>query len=341
MTRDNYLQALDQAQDALYVVTDGTLDAVNSELVEMTGYERDALEGTRPTQLFHENDHQERTHRLQFLRDESDRDTVSWFCRFMTSRGTELPVELQYTLLASDDGDSEGFVGRVSDVREQNQQEQKLDILNRALRHNIRNRINIVVGNAVTLQEIEDPNYRTAAETIEEVGEEVINLSEKARKAQKYLDIPPDKECQLELVGATEQVVRKFNIKFPKATLTTNFPESVLAVAPPSYEVAMMELMENACVHHPSGQGPVDVSITLEDGTVTVRVRDECVPIPDDNVETIMRGEEQPLQHNDGLGLWIVKWMVDTVEGELSFERRENGAGNEVTLAFEALEPAD
>jgi PAS domain S-box-containing protein len=339
MTNHRYVQALDKAQDALYIVTDGTLDVANSELVEMTGYPREELQNEKPTRLFHENDRKERSHRLQLLEEDSDTESVTWFCRFVTKHGTELPVELHYSVLASEnEEDTEaGYIGRVRDVREQNQQEQKLDILNRALRHNIRNRMNIVVGNAVTLQEIDDPNYRTAAETIEEVGEEVINLSEKARKAQKYLDIPPDEQCQLELVEVTEQVIRKFDIKFADSTVSMDAPEHVLAIAPPSYEVALMELMENACVHHSSGHGPVEISMTLDDGTVTVRVRDECEPIPDDVVETVKRGEEQPLKHNDGLGLWIVKWMVDAVESDLQFGRRTDGTGNEVTLAFEAL----
>jgi two-component sensor histidine kinase len=65
---------------------------------------------------------------------------------------------------------------------------------------------------------------------------------------------------------------------------------------------------------------------------------DECEPIPQEVIETINHGEEQPLRHNDGLGLWIVKWIADTVDGELSFSRREDTAGNRVTLRFQRLE---
>lgn len=338
--RHRYLQALDQASDALYIVTDDSIDAVNSKLTTLTGYEQSELVGESPTVLFHDDDIDERTHRLQLLRGDRKSDSVTWSCRFVTKNGTELPVELEYTLVQGNDGTGGDIVVHAHDRREQNQQEQKLDILNRALRHNIRNQMNVIIGNAAVLQEIDDPSHRTAAEVIEEVGEKVINISEKARKAQKYLDIPPDEECKTDLSSTTELAVQKFDIKFPNASVTVTLPERTMALAPPSYEVALLELMENAVVHHPSGSGPVEVSIEQTDETIALRVRDECEPIADEVIETVYRGEEQPLKHNEGLGLWIVKWMTDTVEGDLAFRRRDDGMGNEVTIIFQSLEDA-
>jgi hypothetical protein len=37
------------------------------------------------------------------------------------------------------------------------------------------------------------------------------------------------------------------------------------------------------------------------------------------------------------MGLWLVQWVAETVEADLSFDRRPDGTGNEVTLGFEAL----
>lgn len=336
--RHRYLQALDQVGDALYIVTGGSIDAVNSELTNLLGYERSELVGESPTTLFQNGNLDERTHRLQLLRGDTNADSVTWVGQFVTKNGTELPVELQYRLLQTEDNDGRDFVVRARDTREQNQQEQKLDILNRALRHNIRNQMNVIISNAAVLKQRDDPSQRTAAETIEKVGEDVINLSEKARKAQEYLDIPADKECEIDLSSATELAVRKFDIKFPNATATVDLPERAMALAPPSYEVALLELMENAAVHHPGGSGPVEVVVERTGESITLHVRDECEPIEDEVIETVRRGEEQPLKHNEGLGLWIVKWMTDTVEGDLIFQRRDDGLGNQITVVFESLE---
>jgi PAS domain S-box-containing protein len=335
---ERYARALDEATDALYVVDGtGTIDVVNEAFLQLTGYERNELAGKDPRTVLHDDDVAEAKHRLTLLCNDETTDSESWLARFVTKNGTEFPVELEYTLLTGADDTYCGFVGRARDVRQQTQQDQKLDILNRALRHNIRNQMNVVLTHATTLQEIDDPNYRTAAATIESVSQNVVNLSEKARKAQDRIEIPSEQDCQIDLVETTEYAIRKFAIKYPNTTVTTELPARAPALAPPSVEGALVELMENATVHHPSGNGPVDVEITTRDGTVSIHVKDACEPIPEAVVETVQRGTEDPLQHNDGLGLWIVRWVADTVRGELSFEQRSDTPGNDVTLTFEAL----
>lgn len=330
------LHALDQVRDALYVVNDGTIEMVNRELLGLTGYDRGELVGESPTKLYHDGSLDERRRRLTLLREDSRRQSSEWVCRFVTKGGTELPVRLKQSF-ADESEATDGFVCRVQDIRQEAQQEQKLNILTRALRHNIRNQMNLVVGHAATLQEIDDPHHRTAAETIEEVGEQVINLADKARRAQEHLDIPPEEECRVELVEMASLVAEKFAIKQPQSSVTTEFPERAPALAPPSVEVALIELMENAAVHHESGAGPVRVVIERDSETTAIHVDDECDPIPETVIDTIERGEEQPLRHNDGLGLWIARWIADTVNGDLRFGRREDSSGNRVSLRFESL----
>lgn len=326
--------ALDQTGEPLYVLADGQFETVNQPLVDLTGYDRTELLGHTPETVYHPEAVEEHQRHVQWLQEAED-DSVEWFCRVVTKGGTELPVRVEQTAMTDDDT---AIVGRLQDTRQEVQQEQKLNILTRALRHNIRNQMNLVVGHANTLQEIEEPNYRTAAETIEEVGQRVINLADKARKAHEHLDVPPEEECRVELVEIASLVVEKFGIKQPASSVTTDVPSTAPALAPPSVDVALMELMENAAVHHPSGSGPVTVRIEAGPEATAIHVEDECEPIPDEVVEIVDRGEEHPLQHNEGLGLWIARWITDIVNADLTFERRGDDAGNRVSLRFETLE---
>ena len=136
---------------------------------------------------------------------------------------------------------------------------------------------------------------------------------------------------------ATEHVITTFEIEYPNAGIETAFPEDVAARAPPSYEIAIQELLENAVIHHPAGNGSVLVEIDGDDQTVEIRIKDECEPIPDQIQQTLNKASEEPLQHNDGLGLWIVKWAVETVGGELTFGRRSDDSGNVVTITFDTI----
>lgn len=328
---------LEMATDPLYVVTDGVLETVNGPFVDLTGYDRCELVGMSAEELVHEDDLAEWGHRFELFVESDTTDEERLVGRIISKNGSEIPVECRLSLLGSESTDGRKVVGRVRDLREQRQQDKKLDVLNRALRHNIRNEMNVVVGKATQLKTVDDEGYRTAAEKIEEVGRRVINLSEKARLAQEHIGIPADEDCRLELVEVVEHVIMKFGIEYPDATIETDLPADVSARAPPSFEVALQELLENAVIHHPSGDGPVTVEITSDEQHVDIRIIDECDPIPSQIQRTINRGSEEPLQHNDGLGLWIVKWAVETVGGTLCFQRRTDDLGNVVTLTFERI----
>jgi len=333
---DGTLSALlEVATEPLYAVdADAQFEVVNGAFEELTGYDRAELVGREGETILHEEDRDEWTRRVQLVCRGGLTEVERWSARIVSKHGTEIPTEWEFSAVQEAET---CVVGRARDVREGQRREQKLNILNRALRHNIRNQMNIVIGKAHGLQEVDDDGYRAMAEKIEEIGENVVNISDKARKAQEHVGLPPDEACRTELVGMVERVVTKFAITYPAATVETALPSSAWARAPPSVEVALVELLENAVIHHPSGEGAVTVTVTDDDKSVDVRVRDECAPIPDQVQRTISRGAEQPLHHNDGLGLWIVRWVADSVDARLSFQRRADGAGNEVVLSFDRV----
>ena len=317
--------------------TDGSIEAVNGAFLDLTGYPRAELLDRSFVDLLHADKADEWHYHVQLLSNDETTDRAQWVGRIVSKQGTGIPVELDVAVRT--EGEEQlGIVVCARDIREENQQKQKLSILNRALRHNIRNQMNIVLGKASTLQNVEDEGYRTAAEKIEEIGENVINISNKARKAQKHAGVPRDEDCRRDLVDATRQVLTKFGIRFPGVTVETDLPERGPARAPPAVDVALMELFENTVVHNPGEDDWVQVSIEVTEPTVAVRVLDRCPPIPEQVQSTIGQGVEQPLHHNDGLGLWIVQWIVESVDGSLAFGRRANDAGNVVTLTFERLD---
>lgn len=328
--RSTYEALVERSSEPLFALDEaGTLQIVNDAFTNLTGHGREEIVGGTLASLIHPDDRGEWERRLQILRNDVTTEHESWTSRLVTNNRTAIDVEWECSVI------TEGVVvGSATDVRGGKQQEQRLRILNRALRHDIRNQMNVVIARAESLQEIDDDGYRATAEKIAESGKSVVNLSDKARKAQQYLDIPDDEDCDQELVEETETVCQKFAITYPDSTIETDLPERARAVAPPSYNVALTELVENGVVHHPSGNGPVTIRIEREESAVVVAVEDECDPVPEQIQRTVASGTEQPLQHNDGLGLWLVRWIVEPVGGTLAFDRREDGAGNVVTLTF-------
>jgi PAS domain S-box-containing protein len=325
------------ATDPLWVIgPDGGFQRVNGAFVELVGHDRETLLARTMAEVLHPADADEFAHRVALLAAEGGDGVETWQGRLVSATGTGIPVELAFGITSAPAAEY-AVAGRATDVREGQTREGKLNILNRALRHNIRNKMNLVIGHARTVQESDDEGFRTAGERIEAVSETVLTISDKARKAHEHTTIPPDEECRVDLVAAVEGLVTSFGISHPDATIETDLPDAARARAPPTVDVAIGELLENAVVHHESGHGTATVSIEADADTVTVRVRDRCGAIPDTVIEALERGQESPLQHSEGLGLWIVTWIVEPVGGELDFGRRPDGSGNDVTLTFERL----
>lgn len=65
-------------------------------------------------------------------------------------------------------------------------------------------------------------------------------------------------------------------------------------------------------------------------------VEDDGPGIPDLETQPIDRSEETSLEHANGTGLWLVKWIVDASDGALSFER--TAGGTRVVIEFPAHE---
>lgn len=329
-----YSPLLDVTTEPLYAFDPAEgFTQVNDAFCTLTGYERADLLGRQPREIVHEDDRDRWSQRVQLLREDAETDCDRWVSRVVSNHGTAIPVEWQVQMV---DGT---LVGRATDEREDEHQQRKLEVLNRALRHNIRNQMNIVIGKASTLKMTGNEAQQATAEKIEEIGKSVVNISDKARRAQEHVDIPPDEECRVDVSETIETVLTQFAISHPAATVTVDRPDHAWARAPPSVDVALSELLENAVIHHPAGGGNIELVCQTNSRWVHIEVKDECAAIPEQVRETIHRGTEQPLHHNSGLGLWIVRWVVDAVDGELTFDRRSATEGNVVRLSFERIDP--
>ena len=91
------------------------------------------------------------------------------------------------------------------------------------------------------------------------------------------------------------------------------------------FEQALDEAVENAVTH--SDQSPPEVAITIDRDSdpdhVYISVADNGPGIPDIEQRVIESGEETPLQHSLGIGLWMMKWVVTTLGGELTIADNE------------------
>lgn len=326
-----YAALVEQAEDGLYMLdAEGTFTVVNEALVELTGYERETLVGSRPDLVIEDDDLEEFNEAVRStLR--AGEASGSILTTVVTNSGQRKPVEVRFSLLPTDDGYN-GLTGVVHDVRERRHREQKLDVLSRVLRHNVRNKLNIVFGYAGILQSAGDEQYRNAGAQIEQAAHELMELSEKARTAQTEVGFNPALERQTDLAELLEHLAVQHRREFPAARIITNLPEEVVVDTPKSYRIAVSELVENAIEHNPADRPVVRLRLVEREEVVVTTIEDECPPIPRTDRQAINEGKETPLVHSLGIGLWLANWVAETVGGELQLERREDDTGNRASI---------
>ncbi|QCC51198.1 sensor histidine kinase [Halapricum salinum] len=223
-----------------------------------------------------------------------------------------------------------GRIVSLRDVTERTQREQRLDVMNRLFRHNLRNEMNVVRGNAELLRSRVDDEQRERADRIITTVDEIVGRSDKVRTLSQSLEGDPSQT--LDLGSILRSIVASIRSEYPDARVTLDAPEACQVTGDPSIEVAVVELMENA-IEHASGEVAVSVTLTaLDDTRVEVRVEDDGPGIPEQELQVLQSRTETPMEHGSGFGLWLVTWVVERVGGSIEFDVGETGTTATVRL---------
>jgi len=226
----------------------------------------------------------------------------------------------------------------LNDKQEQlNRQKQQIMVLNRVLRHNIRNELTKLAGFQTELDDHTtdetDPYVEQSLQCIQQID----SLAETARSIQEVLSGPQHKS-RVDLVAVAKRQVQRARRTFDAATVRTEFPAAAIAVASERISDGIWEVIENAVVHNDTGVSRVHVSIHQVERPAgayqQLTVSDNGPGLPRQERDVISAESEDKLKHGSGLGLWYLKWLVDRSGGSLGFveSRFETGTGIQMQL---------
>jgi signal transduction histidine kinase len=209
--------------------------------------------------------------------------------------------------LDDDEGQFTGYSVVFRDVTDRRAYEQRLEVANRVLRHNLRNDMNLVEGVAARIESGESTDTEADARLIRKRAERVVELGEKARvmtRSDPESGVPGQ---IIDVGGPIERVVSAFAAREPGAHYERAFPDSLHAVVTDqsALQTALRELIENAIEHTEAAELPlVRIEGVGNDELVTISVVDDGPGIPPSERDVLRSGTETPLHHGGGMGLW-------------------------------------
>lgn len=247
------------------------------------------------------------------------------------------------TALRDTEMETEGFVLVLSDIterigrqRELEEREEQLDLLRqimtRYLRHNLRNDLTTISGNAELLKEDEtlSAEHIAFAETIIETANDLMEKSDTARTYSELLDHKAELSA-VDLSANVTEAVGTVREDYPDVTFDIDVPETCEIRAREGIQRAIEELIDNAARYNDATDPLVRVQVRDRDGARVV-IEDNGPGISDQEVESLQRGTETQLSHSQGVGLWLSKWLIESIDGHLSIETTDPGTRITVEL---------
>lgn len=224
-------------------------------------------------------------------------------------------------------------IGRVitfHDISELLRQQQRLTVLNRLLRHNIRTETNVIHGYASELE-------GEAARIIQASALRIADFGEKGRTAVTLFDEAHGGPDPKPLAALLEYAIRVVREDYEVA-VSQDVPEATVYVASVLAPV-FVNLFENAAEHT---MGPVEIRVAARvvDDEVEITVADNGPGISASELGVLEAGTETALKHGSGLGLWIVKWGVDIAGGTIDFTASDD-TGTRATITVPSLSKPD
>ncbi|MBX0285845.1 histidine kinase N-terminal 7TM domain-containing protein [Haloarcula salinisoli] len=243
---------------------------------------------------------------------------------------------VSYTPLSDPSGDPVGGMVVLYDLSEERRRKQQLAVLNRVLRHNLRNEMTVIQGFAESLADsVADPELQSQAATIVRAGDRLLSIGEKVREFDRIQEQVVHAE-PVGLEGLIAGVREEFLVRYPDATITTELgvADPTVHVQPQVLELALVNLMENALKHAADGDRAVRMTVrssTPDGGETHLEVRDTNDRISEDEITVLNEGDETPLQHGQGIGLWVVNWCLTALNGDIEYQY---DGGNVFTLVL-------
>jgi len=330
--RERRFQALvEEANDIISIVdADGRFQYQSPSLERILGYEPEATIGEKVWEYIHPGDRQRVSEEFEAWVDNPNQVPKGIEYRAHHADGSWRWMEAHGNAQV-DNPAVEGYVVNSRDITDRKERQQQLELVDRVLRHNVRNDMNVIRGKARIIHNNTTGEEAEAATQIIERSNELIDTAETERKMAKLLTESAD-PITLMVSPLLQQVTTSIRADYPEARVSVACPDDVTMRATPQFRQAIEELLTNAIIHNPDDSPEATITVVETSETVRIEIADTGPRIPAMEQDVLLGNKQRtPLDHGSGLGLWFVQMLVSRSGGSIRFETN-SPTGNIVIL---------
>jgi signal transduction histidine kinase len=218
-----------------------------------------------------------------------------------------------------------GHAVTLIDVTDREIRRQRIQVLNRILRHNLRNNVDVIKANA-EVAAADGQSSDSPFETIYDAAEELEGLSLDARRIQNLITESEAPKTSVAIESTLQTVVETaVETRRGQATVAIDVPAVTVQTNERLLQFALENVIENAVEHTDSVDPRIEVRGSVTPTGFRLRILDDGPGIPESEREVLETGREEPLAHATSMGLWGTKWAVETLGGTLSIGESDLG----------------
>lgn len=212
------------------------------------------------------------------------------------------------------------------DVTEHDNSSHREELFWRVLRHNLRNEANALVSYSEQVSRLGvTPAVQDAAEIIKQKAMELGGITESVKQIQHAVNQTGDRRERSDAAALARATIAEF--EEPGAELSVVEREQMWIDADAAFRYALSQAVENALRHH-DGDHPtaiVHVGPSPNTGRVEIRIEDDNAAIPRAELDSLFDREAvTATSHGSGVGLFVMKWCIESLGGEIRIERGES-----------------
>ncbi|WP_435067602.1 sensor histidine kinase [Haloplanus sp. C73] len=232
------------------------------------------------------------------------------------------------------------LVGSILELRAEHDRTRTLNQRNtvflRLFRHDIRTSLNLIRGH-LDLAADGGSSPLSSTEVVRDQLAHIERLSEAAKRLDDLESMTQTEPVDLgSLVSDRVAEIRRTE----DVVVETDIDDTVLVRANELLTSVVDNLLRNAVEHGTRGDrtDAPDVTVSISEdrrGDVTLRIRDYGPGFDEAELAVHRGAAETALQHSDGIGLWLVRWIVDAYDGTVCVANADDG-GAVVTVTLPA-----